>query len=407
VTTTRTAVGGPLGNFYVAYFCGSLVRRMLAYATVVYGFEVLGGGQWSGLFYFCLLVPYLLFSLHAGVLIDASSKRRVLQVTSTASLLLLGLLFAAEQGQWLGNGPAHGWLIAAIVFVYGSAYTVAYPTFIAAIPELADRSRLGHTTIIVNVLAAVSMAYAPLVVGALREWLSWPELFGALAALAAVSWVSVQRILFRPGAGPPRARSGGVRLVELVRFLRGHPTLPGLLVTAIVFSGLIAGPMEVLLPQFAERTLGFSPFQAGLFIAFGGTGLVLGSVAALRIAGRGRAGAWLCGTGSAGAALIVLMTLAPPAVVYPLFFLSGVLGGVFSSLSISGTQAGASDAVRGRVMGLFSLIAGGVPALGGALAGVVSATAGTVPTLRVAFTALAVIFVILFAAMKSLRAAVP
>jgi hypothetical protein len=45
---------------------------------VLYGFEVLGGRMWSGLFYLCLVSPYLL-SVYAGSVIDASSKRTVLQ----------------------------------------------------------------------------------------------------------------------------------------------------------------------------------------------------------------------------------------------------------------------------------------------------------------------------------------
>lgn len=391
-----------LGPFYATFFLCALVRRGVPYAAIVYGFEVLGGHNWSGVFYFCLVTPYLLFSLPAGNAIDRRSAARVLRWAAVATLPPLLLLALAESVGAPAGAVQHGTLIAALLFGYGTAYAFAYPSFIAVIPSLAPPAAVGRATIWINVTAIASLAYAPLVVGALREFLPWRWLFATFAALAVLAAGATLRIRGRP-ANPPARDPREPPPAGLLAFCRASPLLTGLLLAAVIFSAFVVGPLEVLLPHFAEHTLRLSPLRAGAFVAVGGTGLVLGSIAALPLAGRSRLGTWLCGLGVTGAACMVAMTFAPPALAFVLVFVGGVLGGLFSSLSIAGTQAVASDALRGRVMGLFALIFGGVPGIGGFAAGALASAEGTVTAIRLFFAAAGVAFAALFALRRSLR----
>jgi len=243
----------------------------------------------------------------------------------------------------------------------------------------------------------------------LRTHLAWPGLFAALAALAALAWALLQLVpLPRHDAPHAPAASEWSRLRDLSTYCRQHPSLVAILAAVGVFAGLVVGPLEVLAPLFAQDPLRCTPFVAGVFIATGGAGLVVGAIiGALKLVDRTHPGAWICGSGAAGAGFMVTMTFVPMPAAFPLFFLGGLLGGVFSSLSIAGIQARASDALRGRVLGLFSLILGATPALGGLAAGALISRLGTVVTMRVVFAAVAVAFTLLYVLQPALREAQP
>lgn len=392
----------PLGGYYTAFLAGSFVRRMLGYGCVVYGFEVLRGGHWSGVFYLALLCPYLLFSLHAGALIGSVSKRRLLQLTSASALGVLVVLFTSEWRGWFPAVEARGAWIVAVLFVYGAAYSLAYPTFIAAIPELVPPERVARTTVMINLLAILSMAYAPLAIGLLRERLSWPGVFGTLALLSAVSWLALNTAAL-PGAASTQRLTEGARIGALLRHCAAHPRLPALLWLIVLFNALAVGPLEVLLPQYGEAHLGLGPFAAGALIATGGTGLLVGAFAALRLVRQPRLGRWLCGMGAAGSVLIVGMSFMPAAAAFPLLFAGGMMGGAFSSLCLAAVQANAYGPMRGGVIALASLAMGGVPALGGLGAGILSAQAGVVLTLRICSGLAAVLFAATLLRSRALR----
>lgn len=393
-----------LNGFYAAFFLGSFVRRMLAYASVVYGFQVLRSGNWSGAFYLALLFPYVLFSLHAGMLIDASSKRRVLQITSGCALLLLVLLFAAECGDWLADTRVRGGWMMTVLFLYGSAYAVAYPTYVAAIPEVARPGDVAAATVIINVLAIVAMAYAPLVVGLLRESLSWASIFGVLAALGGASWLALQAAHLPTARAAESVRRERRGLGPLVRHCWDHPRLPALLGLVVAFNLLLVGPLEVLVPLYAETHLRLSPSEAGTLIATGGTGLVIGAIAALRLVRWRRLGVCIGGIGIAGAAAMVASTCVSAFAAFPIMFAAGLMGGAFSSICLAAAQSNAAGPFRAGVIALFSLAMGGVPALGGVAAGWLSVQDSVVFALRFCAVTAILIFAAALAASRALRA---
>jgi predicted MFS family arabinose efflux permease len=384
-----------LGLYYAAFFADALLRRILTYAVVIYGVEQLGGGRWAGLLYFCLVVPYLL-SVHAGCLIDRRSKNRLLQTTAAGAMVLMLILAGAD----FSGLPIAG--AATFVFLtYGILSAFAFPALIAAAPDVAPPDKAGHATVMINTLSMLCHVCAPLMTGLLRVTLSWPSFFVALAGLAGVKWLTLRavRLPDRPGA----EGDGRAHLRELYQFFRSDRTFASLMLAIACFSGLIIGPLEMLMPLFAEKGLQLSPVPAGAFLAVGGVGLALGAFAALRLAGRPREGAWLTGSAAGGAVLIGAMTWVPAPAAFVLVFAGGMLGGVFSSLGISWTQRLAPAPLRGRIMGLFTLILGAPPAMGGALAGAMTDALGPVATIRLFFFAAAVVFAVFFAMLKALR----
>lgn len=383
--------------YYTAFFADALLRRILTYAVVIYGVEQLGGGRWAGLLYFCLVVPYLL-SVHAGCLIDRHSKNRLLQTTAGGAVGLMIILAAADFTHLPPGVPA------TVAFLgYGILSAFAYPALIAAAPDVAPPHQTGHATVIINTLSMLCHVCAPLITGLLRVTFSWPGFFLVLAGLAGVKWAALRavRLPDRPGA----EGDGRAHLRELYQFCRSNRAFSALMLAIACFSGLIIGPLEMLMPLFAEKGLQLSPVPAGAFLAVGGLGLAIGAFAALRLAGRPQEGTWLLGSAAGGALLISAMTWVAAPAAFVLLFAGGMLGGVFSSLSICWTQRLAPGHLRGRIMGLFTLILGAPPALGGALSGVLADVIGPIATIRIFFTGVTVVFVVFLATLKSLRSA--
>jgi MFS family permease len=393
-------------SYYAAFFISGWLRRMVAYTAVLYGFEVLGGGQWSGLLYVALVAPYLL-SVYAGSVIDASSERAVLRVTSSVVVFLLLLLAVATRSSFQA-APVHGAIVAGLILGVGATAAFAYPAFLSAIPGLQPPSGLGRATALVTVLSMLCYVCAPLVIGGLRKFLPWPGVFLGLAAIASLGSLLQRTIPFAARPKPLSSDSRGVSAAdEPARSLfplgsLGSPVL-ALLAVAALFSACAAGPLEVFAPLFGHEIGGGDPWRGGLFIAVGGLGLLAGAVVALRLVNRVAVGAWLCGCAAAGGALLIAMTYAPAGPAFALFFAAGIVGGIVNALCLSGIQARAPAALRGRVLGLFSLILGGTPALGGWAAGKLAHALGLVSAMRSTFGVVSVLFVLLFAAVPELR----
>jgi MFS family permease len=393
-----------MGAFYTAFFAEALLRRVLTYSIVLYGASVLGGGTWSGALYVCLVAPYLL-SIYAGSLIDTARRTSVLRVTSTLTLALIGGITACAS-----SSRQLPWVLAAIILCYGIVSAFAYPAFITGTADLVEPSRVGHSTIVMNTLSLATQVAAPVFVGVLRAFVSWPTFFLCATSIAVVQCAALRLV------NPPRpvaARTGRTSravalspwadIAEVRAFNKTHATLPTLLLAVTLFSALAIGPLEVLVPLFASATLRLSSATAGAFMATGGIGLVIGAIAALKLAGRRGMGAWLCGTGVAGGVVILAMTVVPTPIAFALYFVGGLLAGMLSSLSLAAIQQAATSELRGRVIGLFSLVLGAPPAIGGAAAGALSDAIGTPAALRIVSCLFGAAFVLLYATRPALR----
>lgn len=391
-------------GYYAAFFADTLLRRVMTYAIVLYGAEVMGRGAWAGVLYVCLVAPYLL-SIYAGSLIDTLPRVRVVRQSSLIALILM----AAFTGL---TYPAHpqAWLIATVLFIYGIVSAFTYPAFFAGVADLAEPEHLSHSTIVMNVLTLASQIGGPIFVGVLRAFLSWPAFFVAATGLAALQLLALRNV---PPGRPTTARRSFAEvarspwsdMAELRDYTRAHATLSTLVLAVTLFATLAIGPIEVLVPLFAAKKLALSSTAAGMFMALGGIGLVIGALGALRVVGRVRTGAWLTASALVGGISVILMTVSPELVAYALYLTAGIAAGIFSSLSLAAIQEASTAELRGRVLGLFSLVLGAPPAIGGAVSGLLSDSIGSAAALRIFCGIGCGVFVLLYATRPALRAA--
>jgi MFS family permease len=147
------------------------------------------------------------------------------------------------------------------------------------------------------------------------------------------------------------------------------PLLLQLMVAAM--AGYLAmGPMTVLLPKLAATQLGLTEIQRGYFLGTLALSLISGGVIALVTSRRIHHGRTiLVATTLAGAALAALGTVHDAGAAVALLCGVGIAGGLALSLIVAGIQANAGDAVRGRVVSMYTIISQVVPAASGVAAG--------------------------------------
>jgi hypothetical protein len=322
-------------------------------------------------------LPFLLFSLPAGVLLDRSRR---LPIMIASDIMLAATLASIPVAWWLGMLSMH-WMYA-VGFITGTGAVVGgsaeqiFLTFLVGRDGLVEaRAKFGTTD-------AASRLLGPGMAGVLIQLLGAPFaiLFNTSAFI--VSLWNLTHIRAREPA-PVYAPAHPVRAIaEGLRFIWGHPLLRTLAWTAatwnLLFSGYVA--LQVL---FATRVLGMSPGVLGTAQMLGGLGVLAGSLAMMPLSKRFGSGATiligLCGTVVAFALLpcIPAQTGTVTALAYGVvtFFLDmGAL--LFFMPYISLRQRVTPDALLGRMTSTmrFLGVAGG-PA-GALLAGAMAESYG-------------------------------
>lgn len=285
-------LGGRLGDcagfwatwsaFTVSAF-GSYVTSLAVGVLVVLTLD--GGATEVGLVNAAKWLPYLLFGLIVGVLVDRVRRRPLLIAADLGRgvlLLAIPLLAAFDQ--------LHiGWLIL-LMAVFGLMSVIHDAAFMAFVPRLVPAGLLTPAHARLDQSDAVAQASGPALAGGLVSLVGAP-----LAVLVdAVSFLISGLLLCRVTVPEPPGRSVSVRglpgeVADGLRWVYRHATLAALALNTHVWFFFSAMAGAVVTP-FALRTLGLSPFTLGLALALAGLGALVGSLAAVWLGARFGAG---------------------------------------------------------------------------------------------------------------------
>jgi MFS family permease len=257
-------------------------------------------------------VPWLVFGLPAGMLIDRVD-RRVAMAGANGLRVLMALVVALA----ITTGTLTIWLLYGCILVWGIGETVFDTATNAVLPATVTDSRAGDNrlekangriqgaqlvvdTFIGTPISGVLFAAAI----ALPVW-STAGGFAVSAALVLLLPVSVARAAGSPVVGQDR---GAARLLhdarESLSFLAHHRLLRGLLVLTTVSGGMLAfGQASEFL--FFLDTMAVQPALLGFVMAAIGAGALTGALTASHLVAR-----WGRGRVMLGATLLAGVTLA-------------------------------------------------------------------------------------------------
>jgi MFS family permease len=363
----------------------TLALQVLAVVTLQ------ASATWVGVLNASRWVPYLLFGLVAGVLVDRYRRRPVLVGADLARAALLGLipLLAALDRLTMP-------VLVAVVGVFGALsllYDAAHQSYL---PRLVPRELLTRANARMEQAAAVAQTTGPMLAGFMVKAFGAPLAILVDAASYLVSGLVLARLrVDEPAPGPPEQRDLRRELREGLAWVYRHRTLGPLALNShawFLFNSMVTTVYVV----FVVDGLGMNAFALGVTYACAGVGSLLGASAAGRAARLVGAGPaiiamrWLLPFGYAmvplagrGTGGLVLLCAAQ--------FVFGVTIGVDSPIEMGYRQAVTPDHLQGRMNATMRSLNRGAVVVGAPLGGVLADHLGALPALWIPVAGLAAV----------------
>jgi MFS family permease len=233
---------------------------------------------------------------------------------------------------------------------------------------MARPDELRPASIIFNLQVLVGFGLAPLLIGMVRSRAGW----GTVIALAATGFVLSSVLIANLRTQANATPSGNSVLADIgegFRVVGSDPLLKQLMLAAVLGYAM-TGPLQILLPKLAREVLRLSELQRGAYLGLLALSLIVGGVTALALSKRVHHGRVMFGGILAGCLVFAsLSQIGSVALSATGLACVGIAGGMVISLVVSGIQAQAPIAMRGRVMSMYSITSQVVPALSGVAAG--------------------------------------
>ncbi len=353
---------------YRLWFWGQMVSLfgtwMQSTAQGFLVFQLTHSPAYLGYVGFAAGLPSWVFMLYAGVIADRMSRRTLLVITQTCMMVLAfiiaGLTFL---------GLVQPWHILVLALVLGVANAFDAPARMAFVLEMVEREDLTNAIALNSAMFNSALVVGPAVAGITYAAFgpAWCFTLNGFSFIAVIAALLAMRL--RPQVVARRRASTLTDLKEGLRYVASQPlirTLISLVGTTALF-GMCFVP---LMPAWAVTVLGGNATTNGLLQSARGVGALSG---ALLIASLGRfrfKGRLL----TFGTFAFSIMLLAFAFVRWlPLSLLTLACAGtayiLLLNLANGSVQTLSPDALRGRVMSVYSLIFFGFMPIGALLAG--------------------------------------
>ena len=390
---------GRMGPFFLSCLLAFTAGPMFNYTVILYLQEAVGSDLLSGIGFGLAFGSSLVFGWFGGVLCDRVPPHRVIHGAQALFLAGLACLWWAQAGARAEARVA--WVLGG-AFLGGLAWSFVGPARLTTLAQMARPEELRPATIIFNLQVLVGFGLAPLLIGMVRSRSGW----GTVIALAASGFVAASLLIANLRSQANSTPSGNSVMADIregFRTVGADPLLMQLMLTAVMGYAM-TGPLQILLPKLAREILHLSELQRGAYLGLLALSLIVGGVSALALARRVHHGGVMLGGIVAGSLVFASLSLTAE-VPFSAAGLAcvGIAGGMVISLVVSGIQAQAPLALRGRIMSMYSITSQVVPALSGVAAGALVNAVGVVAAIQLSGLTLAAIVALATWRMARLR----
>jgi MFS family permease len=393
VESARPAEARPRGTSFAVlkyrnyrlWFFGQMVSlmgtwmQMMAQGWLVY--QITGSRLALGLIGFAGSIAQVVLMLPAGLVADRVPKRTVLLITQSVMMTLAFVLATL-----VATGVVQAWHIAVLAFLLGVANAFDAPARQAIAVELVDdRQDLGRAIMLNSVMFNSGRVVGPAVAGVVLAAVgaAWCFALNGLSFVAVIVALALMR--FAPRELVSRSGAMLAQIAVGLRYVRDSAGVRTVLMMLGV-SSLFANAYSTLLPVFAQDVLHVGETGLGALSAASGLGALVGAFVLASLRDIKRKGPLLVASYMWVPAIAILYAFSRS---YPvslgLLVLAGFGGSVQPAMTNTVVQTLVPDALRGRVMAVYSLIFFSSMSLGSLQAGVVAQALG--PTAGVALGA--------------------
>jgi len=313
-------------------------------------------------------LPVLLFSLPGGVIADRMKKRNLLIFTQTVAMMLAFLLALLTYLHFKGNFELKVWYIIAIAAVGGSVFALDAPARQSFFIEMVGKKDLLNAIALNSAIFNAARIVGPALAGVLIGVIGTAGCFflNGLSFVAVIIGLYLIRI---PHVPSKSAASPWQDMKQGLVYAWRHKQVRSLEGIVAIFS-IFGMPYLVLMPIFARDILQKGAGGLGFLMTATGVGALAGSLILAAFSGSTKKGALVFWSGVVFAAASLAFASSRS---YPLSLAILPLVG-FSMVSQVATintilQSIVPDEMRGRVMGVHTMMFMGMTPFGSFIAG--------------------------------------
>jgi MFS family permease len=321
-------------------------------------------------------LPYVVFSLPAGALIDRWDRKRVMLVCDVLRAVALGSIPVA-----LALGSLTTIQIYLISLIEGSLFVFFNVAEAASLPRIVSTEQIPAATAQNQATEALSSLVGPPIGGFLFGVAqSLPFLADAVSYAASVISLLFMRASFQ-GEHTAARRRLHEEIAEGMRWLWRNPLIRYMAFLTGV-SNFVGNGAFLIAIVIAQQVQHASSFVIGLIFAIGGVGGVIGSVIAVPLQKRFSFGQIIITSAWVWALTTPLLAIAPnPLALGVIFAATFVTGPIYNVVQFGYRLTLIPDELQGRVNSAFRLVAFGGQPLGYALAGILLQLFGPVTSI--------------------------
>jgi MFS family permease len=336
-------------------------------------YDITGSSAWVGAASMAGLLPLIVFALWGGAIADSMDRRKLLLITNSGiavtsvlfwvqavtgleSVAALMVLLAMQQAFWGLNAPARNASIARLV----------------PAEQLPAANALGSTVM------QTGQVLGPLLAGALIPVIGLPELYLIDAlALCVTLWAVVRLPSLPPLESATPRRAGWREIVAGFRYISLHKVLLLSFLADII--AMVFGMPRALFPQLAAQT--YAPYGEGLALGMLFAAIPIGAVVGGLFSGtfsRARRHGWMViGAVVAWGAAITGFGLSSNLWIGVVFLAAAGVADMVSMVFRGAILlSAATDEMRGRMQGVFTVVVAGGPRLADVLHGTAGSALG-------------------------------
>ncbi|TDO67113.1 putative MFS family arabinose efflux permease [Kribbella sp. VKM Ac-2571] len=329
-------------------------------------------------------LPWLLFALFSGVLVDRLDRRLMIVAADTFRAIVLAALGVAVL---LDTAPL--WAVYLALFLLGTAETLADNASGALLVSAVPKVHLGKANARLFASGTVLQQLGGPPLGALlfAAGAGIPLVFDAVTFAAAAALIA--RVAVRPPLPDHSIRAAVLHEVrEGVRWLWHHSGVRTLALSILVMNITFCAAFATWV-LFAREQLGLSETQFGLLVSVGAVGGVLGMPTYHFLEPRvGSVTLLRAGLVIETTVHLILALTKNPWVAGATMAVFGVHAVVWGIVSTTARQLATPDALMGRVNSVYLLASVGGAAIGSALGGELAQQYGLAAPFAIAFVAM-------------------
>jgi MFS family permease len=316
-----------------------------------------------GLVAFAGQFPVFLLATVGGMTADRMRAHTLVVITQSASMVLTLVLALLTL-----SGHVHIWHLVTTSLLLGVVNAFDIPARQVFVAQTVDRPDLMNAIALNSSMFNGARIIGPAVAGALLVSVGegWCFLINSVSYIAVIAGLLAMRL---DAAHTRRAPAGDRSVLEGFRFILGaHPVRDLLLLLGLV--SLLGMPYSVLMPIFADQILHGGAKAYGLLMGISGIGALAGAFTLALKRGPKGLGYWIAACVMGFGAALIAFSLSRS---FPLSVLIMLPLGYTLMVQMASTntliQMMIPDALRGRVMSVYSMMFMGMAPIGALLGG--------------------------------------